>query len=160
VALGAGASAELTVLPSLADGFRLFVALRSRQFALELAPEVTLPVSLRRAAGSGFSATSYGIALSPCVRGAALAVCGLGTLGVLAVHGFGVDDARSPSAVVAKAGLRLAFEQAVSRRWTFGAHLDGLATLTPRTILLNEVPVWSTPRLGLRLGIDLGLLLP
>jgi len=160
VALGAGPTAELAVLPSLAAGFRLFAALRSSRLALELAPEVTLPVSLRRADGSGFSATSYGVTLSPCLRDAALAVCGVGTLGLLDVQGFGVDDARSPSSIVVKAGLRLAFDQAVSRRWTFGAHFDSLATLTPRTVLLNEVPVWSTPRLGLRLGIDLGLLLP
>ena len=87
-------------------------------------------------------------------------MCAVGMLGVLAVRGFGVDDARSPSSFVARAGLRLAFDQPLSKHWALGAHADALATLTPRTVLLNEVPVWSTPKLGLTVGIDLAVLLP
>jgi hypothetical protein len=160
LALGAGPVAELGVLPSLAEGFRLFAAARGSALSLELSPEVTLPVKLRRADGTGFSATSYAATLVPCARRGRLGLCAVGMLGVLAVRGFGVDDARSPSSFVARAGLRLAFDQPLSRHWVLGAHADGLATLTPRTVLLNEIPVWSTPDLGLMLGIDLAVLLP
>lgn len=160
LALGAGPIAELGVVPSLAEGFRLFAAARGSALSLELSPEVTLPVKLRRADGTGFSATSYAATLVPCARRSRLAVCAVGMLGVLAVRGFGVDDARSPSSIVAKAGLRLAFDQPLSRHWALGAHADGTRTLTPRTVLLNEVPVWTTPKLGLMVGIDLAVLLP
>jgi hypothetical protein len=160
VVLGAGPIAELGVAPSLAQGFRLFAAARGSALSLELSPEVTLPVTLRRADGTGFSATSYAATLVPCARRGRLALCAVGMIGVLAVRGFGVDDARSPTSFVARAGLRLACDQPLSRHWTLGAHADGLTTLTPRTVLLNEVPVWTTPDLGLTIGLDLAVLLP
>jgi hypothetical protein len=160
LALGAGPIAELGVVPSLAEGFRLFAAARGSALSLELSPELTLPVTFRRADGTGFSATSYAASLVPCARRGRLAMCAVGMLGVLAVRGFGVDDARSPSSMTAKAGLRLAFDQPVSEHLALGAHADGLATLTPRTVLLNDVPVWTTPNLGLMVGIDLAVLLP
>ncbi|HEY1536299.1 MAG TPA: hypothetical protein VGF76_19905 [Polyangiaceae bacterium] len=160
LALGAGPIAELGVLPSLAEGFRLFAAARGSALSLELSPELTLPVTFRRADGTGFSASSYAATLVPCARRGRLGLCAVGMLGVLAVRGFGVDDARSPSSVLAKAGLRLAFDQPLAEHLALGAHADGLATLTPRTVLLNEVPVWTTPNLGLMVGIDLAVLLP
>jgi hypothetical protein len=160
LALGAGPIAELGVVPSMAGGFRLFAAARGNTLSLELSPELTLPVTFRRADGTGFSATSYAATLVPCARRGRLALCAVGMLGVLAVRGFGVDDARSPSSFVARAGLRLAFDQPLSEHLALGAHADGLATLTPRTVLLNEVPVWTTPNLGLMVGIDLAVLLP
>jgi hypothetical protein len=144
----------------LAEGFRLFAAVRSGSLSLELSPELTFPVTWRRDDGSGFSVTTRALTLVPCVRRAHFALCAVGMLGVLAVHGFGVDDARSPSSFVAKAGLRLAFDQPLSRRWALAAHADGLGMLTPRTVSLNEVPVWTTPNLGLQAGIDLTVLLP
>jgi hypothetical protein len=159
-AVGAGPVAELGVLPSLAAGLRLFAAAREGALSLELSPEVSLPVTLRRADGTGISATSYAATLVPCARRGRLALCAVGMLGVLAVRGLGVDDARSPSSFVARAGLRLAFEQPLSRHWALGAHADGLARLMPRTVLLNEIPVWTTPNLGLMVGIDFALLLP
>jgi hypothetical protein len=160
LALGAGPIAEFGVVPSLAEGFRLFAAARGSALSLELSPELTLPVTFRRADGTGFSASSYAATLVPCARRGGLGLCAVGMLGVLAVRGFGVDDARSPSSMMAKAGLRLAFDQPLSEHLALGAHADGLATLTTRTVLLNEVPVWTTPKLGLMVGIDLAVLLP
>ncbi|HEX3855237.1 MAG TPA: hypothetical protein VHW01_29945 [Polyangiaceae bacterium] len=158
--LGAGPVAEVGPLPSLAEGFRLFAAVRADALSLELSPQITLPVTQGRADSSGFHATSYAVAVVPCARRSNFALCAVGVVGLLSVRGFGVDDARSPSSFVAKAGLRLAVDQPLSRRLTLGAHADGLGMLTPRTVLLNEEPVWRTPALGLALGIDVGLILP
>jgi hypothetical protein len=92
--------------------------------------------------------------LALCGHWRRLAVCPLGTAGALLVTGVGVDAPRSPSAFTAGAGARAVLEQRLSR-FVIAAHADGLALLTPRTILLNGLPAWSTPAVTVTAGFDL-----
>ncbi len=151
LSLGIGPTADLGGAPSWSGGGRLFGALRYNMLSLELGAEVTLPVTLRRPDGTGFSTTTFGATLAPCLHRDRFALCGVGSLGLLRVQGFGVDDAHSPSSFAGKAGLRLAFDEPLSQRWTIAGHVDGLATLTPRTVYLNAMP-------GLSVGLDLAVL--
>jgi len=158
-ALGIGPTAEFGAAPSLAAGLRLFGVLRFRDVSLEVGPEATFPVTLRQPDGTGFSTNTFSATVVPCGHLDRWAVCAVGMLGLLAVRGFGVDDARSPSSFVARAGLRLALDQPMAPLWLAAIHVDGLATLTPRTVSLNELPVWTAPTLALSAGIDLAVLL-
>jgi hypothetical protein len=158
LSLGIGPTADLGGAPSWSGGGRLFGALRYNMLSLELGAELTLPVTLRRPDGTGFSTTTFGATLAPCLHRDRFALCGVGSLGLLHVQGFGVDDAHSPSSPAGKAGLRLAFDEPLSQRWTIAGHVDGLATLTPRTVYLNAMPVWTTPPLALIVGLDLAVL--
>ena len=158
-AVGIGPTAELGVAPSLAAGLRLFASLRFNDLSLEVGPEAILPVTMRRSDGTGFSTTTLAATAVPCGHLDRWALCAIGMLGLLAVHGFGVDDPLSPSSSIGRVGVRLAFDQPVPPRWLGTVHVDGLATLTPRTVSLNELPVWTTPTLALIVGIDLAVLL-
>jgi len=158
LSLGMGPTVDLGGAPSWSAGARLFGALRLSTLSLELGADVTLPVTLRRSDGTGFSTTTFGTTIAPCLHRGRFAFCGVGLLGLFRVQGFGVDDAHSPSSVTGKAGVRLAFDEPLSQRWAIAAHVDGLATLTPRTVYLNAIPVWTTPTFGLVVGLDLAVL--
>jgi hypothetical protein len=155
VFLGLGPTGEVGIVPSFTGGLRLFAGVRRGVLSVEMAAEATLPVTLRQADGTGFSATAFGATLAPCGHRGPLALCAVGMLGLLDVRGFGVDDPRSPSSLVARVGLRLAFGEPLSLHWAAGVHVDGLVSLTPRTVSLNELPVWTTPPVALVVGIDL-----
>jgi len=155
VFLGVGPTGEAGIVPSFTGGLRLFAGVRRGVLSMEMAAEATLPITLRQADGTGFSATAFGATLAPCGHRGPLALCAVGMLGLLDVRGFGVDDPRSPSSLVARVGLRLAFDEPLSLHWAAGVHVDGLVSLMPRTVSLNELPVWTTPPVALIVGIDL-----
>jgi hypothetical protein len=154
VALGLGPTVLFGAAPSVAAGGRLFAELDWRALSLELAGEVALPVKLQQSDGTGFTLSTFGATLAPCARVRRFAVCVLGALSRVQVVGLGVDDPRSPSALAVKAGLRASFDQPLSRRFLLRLHADGLGTLTPGTVYLNDVPVFTTRTFGLALGID------
>ena len=96
--------------------------------------------------------------LAPCVHVWHIAGCGLVRIGQLEVSGFGVDAVRSPSSTLAWLGGRVLVSQPLSEKFAFGAHLDGLALLTPRTIYLNDLAVWSPGGGVVNVGFDLAVL--
>jgi hypothetical protein len=159
IILGLGPTGELGSVPSFTGGLRLFAGVRRGALSVEFSAEATLPVTLRQPDGTGFSANTLGATIAPCAHRDCVSLCAVGMLGLLAVRGFGVDDARSPSSLFGKVGLRLAFDPWLSSRWTAGIHVDGLANLTPSTVSLNELPVWTTPTLTLIVGVDVAAIL-
>jgi hypothetical protein len=158
VEVGFGPLAQLGGAPSPSGGGRLFAGLQWRALSLELGAQATLPVKMLRPDGTGFSTSSIGATLAPCYHLRRLALCALGMISRLHVEGFGVDDTRTPSSALARAGLRLALDQPVSRPFALRVYAEGLATLTPRTVFLNDLPVWAVPSLGGAVGIDFYML--
>ncbi len=110
--------------------------------------------------GTGFKLRTVDGTLALCGHLKRWAACGVAEIGSLHVEGFGVDDARSPSAVVGRAGLRLAFGQPLFGRLAIRLRAEGLGTLTAATVYLNDVSVWTTPRFVLSLGTDLAVRFP
>jgi hypothetical protein len=76
------------------------------------------------------------------------------------VEGFGVDEVRSPSSTFVKAGARVGVEQRLGPRIAARVYADGLATLTRRTVWLNDLPVWTTPVVAAGAGFDVYVLFP
>lgn len=144
--------------PSASVGAELGVAARLRAFSLDLGARATLPVTLRQADGTGFQASTLAGTLAVCGHLRRFALCPLVALGRLRVAGLGVDDAHTPASTTARVGLRGAFAQPLSARLAAVLHADGAYTLTPRTVNVNQLPVWRTPALGLAVGIDVALL--
>ena len=158
VALGLGPIASTESAPSLTGGARAFGAVRLNALSLELGAQALLPVTLRQGDGTGFTTSSFGATLAPCGHVRRLALCAVGAVGRMRVEGFGVDDVRSPSSITAEGGLRLVFEQPLSARFALAVHADGLASLTSRTVYVNDMPVWTTRTLAFSVGIDLAVL--
>ena len=85
-----------------------------------------------------------------------LAACVVGTLGFLRASGFGVDAPASPVGLTGQAGARLAATRTLGGHLFLTARVEGLVTPVARTVMLNETPVWTTPRLAATAGLDLG----
>ena len=159
-AAGLGPIVALGETPGPSAGGELFVAARARAFSLALAARAILPVTWRQADGTGFRASALAATLALCGHWRRLALCPAVMLGRLRVTGLGVDDARSPASTMAGVGLRAALEHALSTRFAAVLHADGAATLTTRTVYLNELPVWKTPTLSVTAGVDLAVSFP
>ena len=158
--VGLGPVLLIGATPEATPGARVFAAGRSGATSLELGAQASFAASLRRADGTGVDARALAASLALCGHWRRLALCPLGTAGALLVTGVGIDEPRSPSAFMAGGGLRAALEQPLSTRFVMVVHADALATLTPRTISLNQLPVWTTSAVTFTVGVDLGLQLP
>ncbi|HWZ89426.1 MAG TPA: hypothetical protein VNW92_11270 [Polyangiaceae bacterium] len=154
---GFGTNIAFGVAPSASAGGQLFLGLRYRAVSFELGTQANLPVTLHQADGSGFSASSLGETLALCGHLDQFALCPLAQLSLLRIRGFGVDEARSPTAFRASAGLRAALEAPLSAQFALRMRADGVRSLATRTVSLNAVPVWETPGFSLTCGIDFAL---
>ena len=158
VAIGAGFGAALAVGIAPAPGAlaRLFLGARRGQLSLELAADATLPVTEQQPEGNAFALDTQAADVIACGHLAAFAGCVVGRLGRIHARGSGVDAPRSPSGLFAQAGARLAASRDLGDRFFAGAHVDGLVMLSTWTVALNGSAVWTTPRVGVLFGVDVG----
>ena len=136
----------------------MFGAVRRQSLSLELGVQASLPVTLRQGDGTGFTLSSFGITLAPCAHTRGFALCAIGRVGRARVEGFGIDDPRTPASATAQAGVRLALAHLVSPRFALAIYAEGLGNLTPQTVYLNDMPVWTPRILSFALGIDASVL--
>lgn len=155
VLAGVGVFAQRGTQPGSSVGLSSFGAVRARHWSLGLGAHATLPTVERTETGAGFSARELGLSLAPCFRSGSLDACALGSLGLLAVRGEGVDEVRTPTAPLVGVGLRLQLVLPELDRVAALTHVDVLALLTPRDVLLNGEKVWSTAPIAVGLGLDL-----
>lgn len=158
VLAGAGIFAQRGWQPGVAVGLRTFGAWRADWWAFVLDAHATLPTTERVPAGGGFSARELALSLAPCFRRGLVDLCALGRVGFVSVKGEGVDDARAPRAPQVALGVRLQLVWPELARLVSLAHLDLLAQLFPRDVLLNRERVWSTAPLAVALGVDVAAL--
>ena len=153
---GIGAALAVGVAPGPGALARLFIGARRGRLSLEVAADVTLPVTEQGPDSSAFAVETQAADVTGCGHLGALAGCLVGRFGRIQARGSGVDVPRSPSGWFSQAGVRLAAARDLGGRLFAGAHVDGLVMLSPWTVALNDSGVWTTPRLGLLLGVDLG----
>jgi len=158
--VGAGVLAEHGLTPATSPGLRVFGSLWTRRLSVEVSTGLGLPTQVTLPDRTGFSASSLTGRVTPCARVAVVGLCVVGALGQLSVRGQGVDQVRSPSSLVAGAGGRIEVLWPALSALGVLVHLEALALLTPRTVFLNQEPVWSTAPVVLGAGFDLGALFP
>lgn len=156
LSVGAGPSLAIGVAPHTAGLGRLFASGRAGHFSLELAGEAALPVTQQDASGKGFTLDRFAAAAAACGHVAAFAACVTGTLGRLQAHGLGVDMRDSPIGWFSQLGARLAGAYDFSDRYFAAARVDGLVMTAPTHVTLNDSVVWTTPRVGVVMGLDFG----
>ena len=154
LAAGLGPLVETGSAPSVTEGARLFGAVRSQSAVAGAGVQATLPVTLRQGDGTGFTSSSFGMTLAPCAHTRGFALCAVGAVGRARVEGFGIDDPRTPASATAQAGVRLALAHLLSPRLALAIYAEGLGNLTPQTVYLNDMPVWTPRTLSFALGID------
>ena len=135
------------------------VGLRYRAFSGEVEGRFDAPATTAAAAGGTVSAGLRAASVVPCLQLREmlprLAVCAIGTLGVLRGTGAGVSGARSDATPFAAAGARLEAGVPIGRAFSAFVHGDLAATLTPTTLLLQGQGVWTTPPVSGVLGAGL-----
>jgi hypothetical protein len=156
LAVGLGPSFALNLAPRPTGVGRLFVSGRLGHASLELALDAAWPASERQVDGSGFSLDRFAAGAAACGHAGAFAACLTATVGLLAAHGFGVDQTASPSGWFSELGGRIAATKDLGHRYFVTARVEALVMLAPWTVTLNQAPVWTTPRVGGLAGLDLG----
>jgi hypothetical protein len=122
------------------------VALRARVRRLSLSLEGRRDLPASRAVGTATIETvTTLVALAPCVHQGPLEACAVGALGSFEASSNGVRQPRSDASFHATAGLRAGAELAVGSRFILAAHLDAAFALTPQTVQLDGVDVYSLP---------------
>jgi hypothetical protein len=154
VLVGVGAAAGLGVSADPVAIGRLFATVVWSRVAVELGAELTFPSTTHRADGAGFSQEQILVSLAGCgVRGP-WSACAVGKAGELRVVGQGVDVPLTASGLMLQAGLRLAASHTFGHRTYIVARLEGLGRLTQGTVILDSMPVWTSPTFAALLGID------
>jgi hypothetical protein len=157
MSVGLGPALGVGLTPQPTGVGRLFVAGRAEQVSLELAVDAALPSTQHETDGSGFSLLRFAAGGAACGHAGPLAACATAVAGLLRARGLGVDLPASPVGWFSQIGARVAATHDFGDRTFAAAHLDGLVMLSPSQVTLNESAVWTTPRVGALLGLDVGV---
>jgi hypothetical protein len=156
LSVGVGPSVALGMSPKPTGVGRLFVSGRLSWFSLELAADAALPATQSGVDGMGFSLDRLAAGAAACGHAMALAACLTTTLGRLQANGFGVDAPRSPVGRFSQVGARLAATADFWGHFFAAIRVEGAVIMSPWTVTLNQVALWTTPRVGALLGVDVG----
>jgi len=136
---------------------RLLGNLAWSRVGLELAAEISAPSTTHRQDGAGFSQYQLTASVAGCALGRRFSACLLVKAGEIRVTGKELAFPASPSAFFLQGGARLGATQRLGARAYVAIHADGLTALTRETVTIDAIPIWTTPRLAVLLGIDVGL---
>jgi len=154
---GIGVSVGLGIAPEVTGLGRIFASGRIDWFSLELGADAALPATQNESNGSAFTLNRFAVDIAACGHVQALAGCLTGTFGRLQANGYGVDQPASASGLFSQVGARIAATLDLGNRFFVSARGDGLVMLSPWAVTLNRAVVWTTPRIGGMLGLDVGL---
>ena len=155
--LGVGPSLALRLAPHPTGLGRIFAAGRVSWISGELSLDAALPATQKESDGSGFSLDRFAAGAAVCGHAWAFAACLTTTVGLLRARGLAVDAPASSSGLFSQLGARVGAAEDLGRRYFVAARADALVMLSSWTVRLNETSVWTTPRVGLVVGFDLGV---
>jgi hypothetical protein len=157
LAVGAGPAVGIGMTPGAAAFGRLFVAARVGRLSGEIAADAALPATHREWDGAGIVVTAMGTSAAGCSHVAFASACLLGRLGWLRARGTGITAPATNWGRFGEVGMRLAAARDIGR-FTVGVHADGLVMLSRWNVVFNgDAVVWSVPRFGVVVGLDVAL---
>jgi hypothetical protein len=155
-AMGAGTAVGFGMSSTPVLLGRAIGAVAWRHVSLELAAEASLPSTARRSDGAGFSQQHLLASAAACTMLTRWRACLLANAGEVRMTGEDIDLPTSAVVPLVQAGARVGVVQLLGRYVFVDAHADGLANVVRWTGTLDQVPVWTAPRLAAVVGIDLG----
>jgi len=156
LAVGAGPAVAMGMAPEATAFGRLFVVARLRRWSAEIAADAALPVTRREPDGTGTVVNAVGSSAAACAHMSVVSACLLGRLGWLRAQGLGVDAPSRSWGWFGEVGGRLAATKELGR-FLIGVHADGLVMLARWNVMLNGAIVWTVPRVGGVVGLDVAL---
>ncbi|HMF40061.1 MAG TPA: hypothetical protein VKQ32_05185 [Polyangia bacterium] len=156
LAVGAGPAASIGMTPEPTAVGRLFVAVRFRRLSAEVAADAALPTAQHEPDGTGVDVNALGASAAGCGHVSVASACLLGRLGWIRARGNGIALPSTSWGHFGQVGLRLAATREMGR-FIVSAHADGLIMLSHWNVVLNDAVVWSVPRVGGVVGVDVAL---
>ena len=156
-AMGAGTSVGFGMSSGPVLLGRVLGSLAWQRISVELAAEASLPTTTRRSDGAGFSQQHLLASAAACAKLTRWRACLLANAGEVRMTGEDVDLPTSAVVPLLQSGVRVGVVQLLGRGFFVDAHADGLVNVIRWTGTLDEVPVWTAPRLTAAVGIDLGI---
>jgi len=156
-AMGAGTSVGFGMSSSPVLLGRVLGSLAWQYVSIELAAEASLPTTTRRSDGAGFSQQHLLASAAACAVLRPWRACLLANAGEVRMTGEDIDLPTSAVVPLVQAGVRVSIVQLVGRHFFVDAHADRLANVIRWTGTLDQVPVWTAPRMAAVVGVDLGV---
>jgi hypothetical protein len=156
LAVGAGPALGLGMTPEATGFGRLFVVARFRRLSAEIAADAALPVTQEEGGGSGVVVNAMGSSAAGCAHVSVASACLLGRLGWIRARGMGVLAPSTSWGRFSEVGARVAASRELGR-FIVSVHADGLVMLSRWNVVFNNAVVWSTPRVGGVVGVDVAL---
>jgi len=156
-ALGAGPAIGFGMAPHPIFLGRVFGLLAWPHASIQLAAELSLPASTRRADGARISEQLLLLSAAGCGSVERWSACLVVNAGSVGLSGADIDHPTSTRLPFVDTGLRAGFSQPLGARSFVNAHADGLVILTRWTASLDDVPVWTMPQFAAAIGVDFGV---
>jgi hypothetical protein len=156
LAVGAGPAVGIGMTPDATAFGRLFVVARVRGLSAEIAADAALPTTVGEPDGTGVVVNALGSSAAGCAHLAIASACLLGRLGWLRAHGTGIAIPRTSWGLFGELGMRVAGTRELGR-FIVSVHADGLVMLSRWNVVLNDAVVWTVPRVGGVVGVDVAL---
>jgi hypothetical protein len=156
LAVGAGPAVGLGMTPETTAFGRLFVAARVRRLSVEIAADAALPATLREPDGTGVVVNALGSSAAGCAHVSVASACLLGRVGWIRARGMGIATPSASWGRFGEVGIRAAATRE-SGRFIVSVHADGLVMLSRWDVVLNDAVVWTVPRVGGVVGLDVAL---
>ena len=115
-----------------------------------------MPVTLGEGDGTGVVVTAVGSSVAGCAHVSIASACLLGRLGWIRARGTGIAVPSASWGHFGELGMRLAGTRELGR-FVVSVHADGLVMLSRWNVVLNDAVVWSVPRFGGIVGLDVAL---
>lgn len=159
-ALGAGGAVGFGMSSKATPLARAFGSLAWRFLAAEVAGELGFPTTARRDDGAGFEQQLFLASVAGCGILDRAHICLLAKGGLIRIAGQDIDEPGKSSGSIFQAGARLGLTQPLGWRLFAVVQAAGLVNLTRWRVKLDQLEVWSSPRLAATVGLDLGVSLP
>ena len=156
LAVGAGPAVGMGMTPGATAFGRLFVVARLPRVSAEIAADAGLPVTQREPDGTAVAVTALGSSAAGCAHVSVASACLLARLGWIRARGVDVAAPSTSWGRFSELGMRLAASRELGR-FSVSVHADGLVMLSRWNVVLNDAVVWTAPRVGAVVGLDLAL---
>lgn len=153
--LSVGPSLTYGLTPDASVQGRLALTVLFARLSFDVGVQAGLTSETRVGEQAAFRAQPWLMAAGACV-GTGLSLCALGKLGQLRVRGIGVDAPATDAGLLGQAGMAVVFRRALGARLYALAQAELLGTVSQWSVLLNDVEVWSTPRVAASAALALG----
>ena len=157
LAVGAGPAVGMGMTPDATALGRLFVTARFAGFSAEIAADAALPATQREPDGTGVVVEALGASAAGCAHVSVASACLLGRIGwIRARRGRASPRRARHGGGSARLGCASPAAEELGR-FIVSVHADGLVMLSRWNVVLNDAVVWSVPRVGAVVGLDVAL---